>query len=101
MDANKPILIIEIRTEQNPNLDSSELSTIIAHRNRGELYLESSDIEQIKSVIADAITHLGSNYRHPLYFDVQVIPGDDIDSINPEFDQSSPKRQRRRRKTKN
>ena len=69
MNKPKRILIIEIKTLDNPNLDNSQLSTLTFHQDTGKLYLR-SDFEEIKSAIADAVLCLGSNYRHPLYFDV-------------------------------
>ena len=68
MTTPQRILIVEIRTLDNPDLDSSQLSTLIAHREQGRLYLDS--IDAIRSAIVDGIVHLGSNYRHPLLFDV-------------------------------
>ena len=85
------ILIIEIKTADNPDLDGSQLSTLTFHKERGKLHLRSS-IEEIQFAITDAIVHLGSNYRHPLHYDVQVIP-DKSKSDNP----SNRKRRRRRR----
>ena len=69
MNKPKRILIIEIKTIDNPDLDSSQLSTLTFNQERGKLYL-SSDFEEIKSAIVDAVLCLGSNYRHPLHFDV-------------------------------
>ncbi len=37
-------------------------------------------IELIVKAILEAIPCLGSNYRHPLLFNVQVLPGDEIDA---------------------
>ena len=90
MTTPQRILIVEIRTLDNPDLDSSQLSTLIAHREQGRLYLDS--IDAIRSAIVDGIVHLGSNYRHPLLFDVQVIP----ESTKPRS-----KRRRRRRRPSN
>ena len=97
MSNPKRILIIEIRTIDNPDLDSSQLSTITAHTtDTGRLYLDSID-DAIRSAIVDGIVHLGSNYRHPLLFDVQVLSGDDIDIEKP----LGRRRRRRRRRSSN
>ena len=90
MNTPERILIIEIKTAENPDLDSSQLSTLTFHQDTGKLYLR-SDFEEIKSAITDAVLCLGSNYRHPLHFNVQVIP-DESKSDN------SPTRRRRRRR---
>jgi len=90
MNHPQRILTIEITTSDNPSLDFSQLPTLNFLQDGKNLRLN-SDIEQIKSAIADAVIHLGSNYRHPLYFNVQVIPTESKSSNN--------NRRRRRRKT--
>ncbi len=92
---NQParILVVEIRTLDNPGFDSSQLSTLTYFGDSQRLYL-SSDLEIITTAILDAIVHLGSNYRHPLLFDVQVLTGDRIDAC-----EHSPRRRRRRRRS--
>ena len=92
MNQPKRLLVVEIRTLDNPGFDSSQLSTLTAFSDSQQLYL-SSDMESIRTAILDAIVHLGSNYRHPLYFDVQVLPRDEMDAS-----EHSPQRRRRRRR---
>jgi len=75
MNQPQRILTVEIRTEQNPNFHSSQMPTLTFLQDGENLYLK-SDIKQIISAIVDAVLHLGSNYRHPLYFNVQVIPAE-------------------------
>ena len=87
------ILVIEIKTIDNPGLDDSQISTITFHQETGKLYLR-SHVEQVRSAITDAVVHLGSNYRHPLHFDVQVIP-DESKSDNP----CTRRRRRRKRRS--
>ena len=91
MSQPERILVVEIKTADNPDLDTSQLSTLTFHQDTGKLYLR-SEFEEIKSAITDAIVRLGSNYRHPLFFDVQVIP-DESKSEDP------PNRRRRRRRS--
>ena len=90
---NQRILVVEIKTIENPDLDSSQLSEITFHQETGKIYL-SSHVEQIRSAIENAVLRLGSNYRHPLYFDVQVIPAESR-SDNP----SNGRRRRRKRRS--
>ncbi len=92
MNQPERILVIEIRTMDNPGFDSTQLSTLTAFSDSQRLYL-SSDLEIIRTAILDAIVHLGSNYRHPLLFDVQVLTGDQIDAS-----EHSPRRRKRRRR---
>lgn len=99
MTQPKRILVVEIKAIKNPGLDSSQLSRLTAHSNKGKLYL--SSIDAIKSAVIDGIVHLGSNFRHPLLFDVQVIPGDEPDTNEPNSDKPPSKAGRRRKKRKN
>ena len=89
---NQRILVVEIKTIENPDLDSSQLSEITFHQDTGKIYL-SSHVEQIRSAIENAVVRLGSNYRHPLHFDVQVIPAES----KPENPSTRRRRRRRRR----
>ena len=99
MTQPKRILVVEIRTEDNPGIDSSQLSMLTAHREKGRIYLDS--IDTIKSAVIDGIVHLGSNFRHPLLFDVQVVPGDELDAAEPNPDKPPSKSRRRRKRRSN
>ena len=96
----KRILVVEIRTADNPGFDSSQLSTIKLFETTDK-YQVDLNYKQIGSAIIDAILRLGSNYRHPLLYDVQVIAGDDLDTSKPQLDKSPPRRRRRRRRKTN
>ena len=91
------IIVLEIRTIDNPGFDQAQISSLVLREAENGFCLESSWIDSISSAITDAIVHLGSNYRHPLYFDVQVLPREDIDTT---IDSTPPKRRRRRRRRK-
>ena len=91
------IVVIEIKTMDNPGLDSSQLATLTAFSNSNQIYL-GSEIEPIKLAILDAIVHLGSNYRHPLLFNVQVLPGDKMDAYMSSIRHSKSGLRRRKRK---
>ncbi len=80
MNQPERILVVEIKTMDNPGFDSTQLSTLTAFSDSNNFYL-GSNLELLKSVIIEAIIHLGSNYRHPLLFNVQVLPGDEIDAL--------------------
>lgn len=98
MNQPQRILVVEIRTMDNPGLDRSQLSTLTAFDDSSQLYL-SSNLESIKSAILDAIVHLGNNYRHPLLYNVQVIPGSEMDAMMASIERH-PNAHRRRRKGK-
>ena len=100
MNDPKRILVIEIKTMDNPGFDSSQLSTIKFFETTDK-YQINLNYKQIGSAIIDAILRLGSNYRHPLHFDVQVLPGDELDTSDPQVDKSPTTRRRRRRRKTN
>jgi len=93
-------LIIEVRTvevDSSTDFDRSQVNNLIIHRDRQNNYhLSLQQLNQLRAAIIDIIPRLGSNYRHPLLFNVQVIPGDEVDSIIA----SVPKRDRRQRRPK-
>ena len=98
MNQPQRILVVEIRTINNPGLNRSQLSTLTAFSDSKQLYL-SSNLESIKSAILDAIVHLGNNFRHPLLYDVQIIPGNEMDATIASIDYN-PKAHRQKRRGK-
>ena len=103
MNQSQRILVVEIRTMDNSNLEPSQISSITVYENSGSYYL-TLDLSQIRAVIIEAvktIISLGNNYRHPLYFDVQIVPGSGMETgvtLTPDRDRRRG-RQRRKRKT--
>jgi hypothetical protein len=82
----KHFLSLEIRTLASPplELESLELEsmpTIKIMQDANNHYLLATGIETIKSAIIDSIPHLGTNFRYPLMFQVQIIPGDRLDAF--------------------
>ena len=71
------ILIVEIKTVESASINTEQLHSMVIYVDSNHNYFLSTGIERIKSAILDAIVHLGSNYRHPLLFKVQVVPGDE------------------------
>lgn len=90
------IIVVEIKTIDNPGFDSSQLRTINLYEGKEVFYLGFSWVDLIWQAIADAIVRLGSNFRHPLLFRVQVIPYQEADTTT--VDYSPPRRKRRRRR---
>ena len=97
MSNPRRILVVEIKTIDNPGFDSSQLSTIKLLGNPDD-YQVALNCQLLRSAIVDAVLRLGSNYRHPLLFDVQILPGDETDT-NPQPSNPRPNRRRRRKKT--
>ena len=80
MNSSKQILIIEIKTIDSGSFDTQQLEKMIIYQDHRNKYFLSTGVERIKTAILDAIPRLGSNYRHPLLFGVQIFPGDAIDA---------------------
>ena len=90
------LIVVEIKTIDNPGFDSSQLRTINLYKGDEAFYLGFSWIDSIVSAVANAIISIGSNFRHPLLFRVQVIPYK-ADSIT--VDSTPPKKRRKRKKS--
>jgi hypothetical protein len=60
-------------------LESIPIITIMqdTHNN----YFFATGIDLIKSAILGTIPHLDSNYRYPLLFQIQIIPGNRADAL--------------------
>ena len=70
-------LIVEVKTVERSNFDPAQTSPLIVYLDSNNNYFISTGNSQIERAILAAIPRLGSNYRHPLLFDVQVISGDE------------------------
>ncbi|NJK58877.1 MAG: hypothetical protein HC939_24330 [Pleurocapsa sp. SU_5_0] len=81
MNQPNSILIVEIRTVTQVQFNSSQVSPIAVYQQSDRFYLDRQGLKQIEAAIIAALPRLGSNYRHPLLFDVQVVPGDEIDAL--------------------
>ena len=108
---NHQIIVVEI-TRTDTVYDSSQTIPLTIHHDRQDNYYLSLRqceriraqcryfitvrclrIAQIRSKIIEVV-RLGSNYRHPLLFDVQIVPGDGTDAIIASTERS-PKRKRK------
>ena len=96
------ILVIEIKTIDNPGLDSSQISTM-QFREEHNIYCLAFDRDKVELAVVDGIFNLDNNYRHPLYFHVQPLPdnGKNVDNCEQTVDMSSARRRRRRRRKAN
>ena len=91
------LIVVEIKTIDNPGFDEAQLRTINLYEVDEVFYLEFSWIDSIVSAVANAIISIGSNFRHPLLFRVQVIPHKGADNIT--VDSTPPKKRRKRKKS--
>lgn len=90
---SRQIIVVEVtRTNSSFNKSQTIPLTIFFDQN-DNYYLSIQQLERIKSKIIEVVK-LGSNYRHPLLFDVQIVPGDGTDAIISSAARS-PKRKRR------
>ena len=74
---SQQILIVEIKTVESVSINPEQLNPMVIYRDPSNNYFVSTGIKKIERAITEAIVRLGSNYRHPLYFDVQVLSGDE------------------------
>ena len=75
------LLSVEIKTIK-PNLNDLEAhSTLTIFCNSQDQCFIAKGLDEIKTAIIGAIPHLGTNSRHPLLFDVQILPGDKTDAL--------------------
>lgn len=112
MNPSKQILVVEIKTIDSAEFDTQQLSggqhsreahelrpqKMIIYRNSRNRYFLFTGIEKIRTAILDAIPRFGSNYHHPLLFDVQILPGNEMDAYMASIDEVRSQVQDRRRK---
>jgi hypothetical protein len=90
------LLSIEIRTIE-PSLNNRDPDSVVT------IFCDSQDncfigssLEQVKTAILGAIPHLGTNFRHPLFFNVQILPGNQTDALIASIEHQKTKRTGRR-----
>jgi hypothetical protein len=81
MNQQSPILIVEIRIVDRVDFDPAQVSSMTVFQDSASKYHLATGIKKIESAIVAAIPHLGNNFRHPLLFNVQILPGDKIDAL--------------------
>jgi hypothetical protein len=79
---SKHFLSLEIRTQAStPPIELEVLPIITIMQDTHNNYFFATGIDPIKSAILGTIPHLDSNYRYPLLFQIQIIPGDRTDTL--------------------
>jgi hypothetical protein len=81
MNPRSQMLIIEIRTVERVDFDANQLTPMTVFQDSASNYHLATGIKQIESAIVEIIPYLGNNFRHPLLFNVQILPGDNIDAL--------------------
>lgn len=59
---------------------SPSIPTIALYLDAEGNYHFGTELQKIEQAIEVMIPHLGGNYRHPLLFNVQILPGDRMDA---------------------
>ncbi|WP_036486820.1 hypothetical protein [Myxosarcina sp. GI1] len=72
------LLMVEIRTLQNPDIDIETLPTITIYHDSQDNYFMSSGIEEIKNAVEGMMPHLGTNCRQSLFFAVEIVRGNEL-----------------------
>jgi hypothetical protein len=89
------LLSVEIRTIE-PSLNNPDPNSVITiYCDPQDNYFIGSSLEQVKIAILSAIPHLGTNFRHPLFFNVQILPGDRRDAFIASTQTPSPRLRQR------
>jgi hypothetical protein len=78
---SKHFLSLEIRTQASPPTELELLPSITIMQDTQDNYFFATGIELIKLAILGTIPHLDSNYRYPLSFQLQIVPGDRFDAL--------------------
>ena len=78
MNQPKRILVVEIKMLDETDFDPSQIKSMTVYQDSGNNYHLATGLKHLEQAIIEAIIHPGSNYRHPLLFDVQIVPGDEI-----------------------
>lgn len=74
-------LSLEIRTQASPPMELESIPIITIMQDTHNNYFFATSIDLIKSAILGTIPHLDSNYRYPLLFQIQIIPGNRADAL--------------------
>jgi hypothetical protein len=90
-------LSLEIRTQASPPpIELEVLPMITIMQDTHNHYFIATGIETITTAIIDSIPHLGTNFRYPLLFQIEIIPGDRLDALIASFTQTPSPRLRQR-----
>jgi hypothetical protein len=93
---SKHFLSLEIRTLASPPLELDSIPIITIMQDAHNHYFIATGIETIKSAITDSIPYLGTNFRHPLLFNLQIKSGDRLDALIASSAENFPPGSRRR-----
>ena len=96
---SRKLLIVEIRIADETDFDPSQVQPITIYQDARNYYHSTNQMKEIKRAMGDAVIHLGNNFRHPLIYDVQVVPGDEVDAVMTSDLKPNARRRRRFRRS--
>jgi hypothetical protein len=96
------LICVEIKTIEASLNNPAPDSTLTIFCDPQNNCFVGSDLDQVKTAILGAIPHLGTNFRYPLFFNLQIKSGDRTDAlINSIKHQQALLPRRRLRQTRN
>lgn len=78
---SRKLLVVEIRIADETDFDSSQVVPLTVYQDACSYYHSHNQMVEIKRAMGDAVAYFGNNFRHPLLYDVRVVPGDEMDAI--------------------
>ena len=93
----RKLLIVEIRIANETDYDPSQVQSLTIYRDSENHYHSNNQMNEIKRAMGDAIVYFGNNFRHPLLYDVQVVPGGEMDAVMASIERHPNAHLRRRR----
>jgi hypothetical protein len=90
------LLCVEIKTIESSLNNPAPDSTLTIFCDPQNNCFVGSDLDQVKTAILGAIPHLGTNFRYPLFFNLQIKSGDQLDALMASAVETLPPGTRRR-----
>lgn len=89
-------LSVEIRAIEPSRNHPNPNSTLVIFYDPQDSYSLGSNLDELKTAILATIPHLGTNFRYPLFFNLQILPGDRRDAFIASTQTPSPRLRQRR-----
>ena len=93
----RKLIIVEIIIANETDYDPSQVQPLTIYQDSENHYHSNNQMKEIKQAMGNAIVYFGNNFRHPLLYDVRVVPGDEIDATIASIDYNLNAHQRKRR----
>lgn len=96
---SQSILVVEIRTLEPGSIDNQQLMPMIVHQDENDRLYLVKGMKTVRDAIVAFVPHLSENYRHPLLFEVQILPGDRCGAYSDLSSQTTSKFTRRKKRS--